>query len=402
MKQLSLNGVLVGCAVLGLATSACAQDWPQWRGPNRDNKVTGFTAPQAWPKELTKKWATNVGAGDASPALVGDKLYVFARQDSDEVISCLDAATGKVLWQDKYASQPATAPAGGIHAGPRSTPAVAEGKVCTLGVRGVLSCLDAATGKVLWRKELGGYPKFFVSSSPLIVDGKCIAFVGALTAFGLDDGEVKWKWDGGRPAYGSPVLMTVDGTKQLVTPAVRSLVGINVADGKLLWQVPFTGKYNSSTPVIDGQTVIYSNPGGGTAAYQVEKTNDGFAAKELWKKSQAANQYNTPVLRDGLLFGLAPAGRRATNFFCMSARTGDVLWTDNVPRGECGAVLNAGGVLLALTSDTHLVAFQPSDKGYTEVARFTVADSPTWAAPIIAGNRVFVKDQDTLTLWTIN
>src|SRR5262249_7203094 len=153
-----------------------------------------------------------------------------------------------------------------------------------------------------------------------------------------------------------------------------------------------------------GTTLICSGPNAGTVAFAIEKQGDGFAAKQLWKKPQAAGIYNTPVLKDGLLFGLATGGqggqggrggRRggmgrggATNLFCMNAQTGDVLWTDKAPRGECGEILNAGPVLLALTSDSQLFAFKPSNKGYMEVARFKVADSPTWASPIIAGNRV--------------
>jgi outer membrane protein assembly factor BamB len=401
MNNVKPNGVLAGCVVLLGATCACAEDWPQWRGPHRDNKVAGFTAPQTWPKELTRQWSAKVGAGDSSPVLVGNKVYAFGRQNGDEVILCLGAASGEIKWQDKYKAKPATPPAGGIHAGPRSTPAVAEGKVCTYGVRGALSCLDAATGKVVWRKEPQGYPRFFAASSPLIVDGKCIVYAGALTAFDLASGDVKWTWGGEGPAYGSPVLMTVGGVKQVVTPTARSLVGVNVSDGKLLWQVPFRGKYNSATPVIDGQTVIYSNPGGGTAAYQVEKKGDGFAAAPLWKMPLAASQYNTPVLKDGLLFGLTAAGRGASTLFCMDARTGDVHWRDATRRGDCGTILDAGPVLLALTSNSVLFAFEPSGKGFKEVTHYRVADAPTWAAPIVAGNRVFVKGGDTLMLWKI-
>jgi outer membrane protein assembly factor BamB len=135
---------------------------------------------------------------------------------------------------------------------------------------------------------------------------------------------------------------------------------------------------------------------GSGRALQIEKQGDGFAAKELWK-GESPNQFNTPVLKDGLLFGLS--GRRS--FFCMNAQAGDVLWTDTIQRGECGAVLDAGSVLLALTSDAELVAFKPSNKEYTELARIKVADTPTWAYPIIAGHRVFVKDRETLTLWTL-
>jgi outer membrane protein assembly factor BamB len=391
-----LIGMGVGGLALFLVSGAFAADWPQWRGPNRDNKVAGFTAPATWPKELTQKWKTPVGLGDASPALVGAKLYVFTRQGDDEVTSCLDAASGMELWKDKYAAVAVAGPAGG-HAGPRSSPAVAAGKVCTLGVGGVLSCLDAATGKVVWRKDSKAWPDFYTSSSPIIVDGKCIAHLGgrgsgAIIAYDLASGEEKWKWAGEGPSYGSPVLMTVDGTKQIVTLTEKSLVGIGVADGKLLLQVPFSaGRYNMSTPIVDGQTVI-----GSGRALQIEKQGDGFAAKELWK-GESPNQFNTPVLKDGLLFGLS--GRRS--FFCMNAQAGDVLWTDTIQRGECGAVLDAGSVLLALTSDAELVAFKPSNKEYTELARIKVADTPTWAYPIIAGHRVFVKDRETLTLWTL-
>jgi outer membrane protein assembly factor BamB len=178
-------------------------------------------------------------------------------------------------------------------------------------------------------------------------------------------------------------------------------VGIGLADGKLLWQFPFQPKYNNGTPIIDGQTVIFSGQGVGTVALKIEKEGDKFVAKELWKKTFAPHQYNTPVLKDGLLYGLAPAGRAATNIFCMDAKTGDLLWTDKTARGECGTILDAGSVLLCLTSNSELIAFKPSNKEYMEVAKFKVADSPTWAYPIISGNRVFVKDRDSVTLWTI-
>lgn len=395
-------GVLVGCVLLLGASAACGQDWPQWRGPNRDNKVTGFTVPATWPKELTKKWKTTVGGGDSSPTLVGDKVYVFARQGGDEVTWCLDAASGKEVWKDKFATQEATKAAGGIHAGPRATPAVAEGKVCTFGVRGIVSCLDAATGKVVWRKDTKDYPTFFTAASPLIVDGKCITYIGGtssgeIVAYDLATGEAKWKWSGDPPSYGSPAVLAVDGVKQLATLTKSSLVGISMADGKLLWKVSFGAKYNNSTPIIDGQTVICSSPGPGTVAFKIEKEGDKFTAKQLWKSTKSSHQYNTPVLKDGLIYGITPA----KSFFCMDAKTGDVLWTDQAKRGECGTVLDAGGVLLALTSDKNLVAFTPSNKEYKEVAKFAVAESATWANPIVSGNRVFVKDQTSVALWTI-
>ncbi|MHB8520065.1 MAG: PQQ-binding-like beta-propeller repeat protein [Limisphaerales bacterium] len=397
---------MVGCVMLLSAGTVPAQDWPQWRGPHRDGKVDGFTAPQKWPDTLTQKWKTTVGLGDATPALVGDRLYVFARQDTDEVVLCLNAADGKEVWRDKYAAQAVTGPAS-PHPGPRSSPTVADGKVITLGVGGVLSCLDAATGKELWRKD--EFPKivpsFFAAMSPIVVNGMCIAHLGgkdeaAVIAFDLATGAQKWKWSGDGPSYASPVLLTVDGAQQLVVQTQKSLIGLGLADGKLLWQVAAPAQrmaQNAATPVVDGQTVFYTGSGSGTKAVKIEKQGDGFAAKELWSNDKLGTTFNTPVLKDGLLFGLSDRG----NFFCINAQTGEAAWTDTAKRDRFGATLDAGSVILALPGNSELIAFKPSGKQYEELAKIKVADTPTYAHPLIAGNKVFVKDKETLTLWTI-
>ena len=232
----SMTAVLVGGVMLFSANCVRADDWPQWRGPNRDNKVTGFTQPKSWPKELTQKWKVTVGLGDASPILVGDKVYVFTRQGGDEVTLCLDAAKGTELWRDKYPTREVTG-AAGRHPGPRSSPTAADGKVCTLGVAGVLSCLDADKGTVVWRKDSKEWPNFYTSSSPMIVDGMCVAQLGTnregeLVAYDLASGDEKWKWSGDGVGYASPVLLSVGGTKQIVILTSQSVVGVGAADGK--------------------------------------------------------------------------------------------------------------------------------------------------------------------------
>lgn len=397
-----------GCVILVLAGGVLAQDWPQWRGPHRDGKVAGFTAPQQWPTELTQKWTATVGQGDATPALVGDRLYVFARQGGDEVTLCLNAGDGKEVWRDAYAAQEVTG-AAARHPGPRSSPAVADGKVVTLGVGGVVSCLDAASGKVLWRKDPFPkiVPRFFTSTSPIIVDGMAIAHLGgqgngALIAFDLASGEEKWRWGGEGPEYASPVLLTVAGTRQIVTLSEKSIVGVGAADGKLLWQLPFVpaGRaYNAATPIVDGQTVIYTGAGRGTKAVKIDKQGDGFVAKELWSNPDLAPQFNTPVLLNGLLFGLSNTG----NLFCINAQTGRTAWTDATQRDRSGftALVDAGGCLMALPSSSELIIFKPTDKQFEELARIKVAQTPTYAHPVIAGNRIIVKDQDAVTMWTL-
>lgn len=402
--------VLGFTACLGLAVTLDAADWPQWRGPDRSNKLVDFIAPTAWPKELAQKWKTKVGDGVASPVLVGDKIYVHARTGEEEVAYCIEADTGKIVWSEKFATPAPRIPMGGF-TGPRSTPAVADGKLCTFGVNGVVSCHDAKTGKLTWRKETKGTPGFKTSYSPLVADGKCIMHIGGgggfgkgkggggsgeIVAYDLKDGSEKWTWKGDAPAYSSPVLATAKGTKIVVVPTERGVVGVGLADGKLLFQGSSTnGKYgNTVTPIADGDTVYLS----GTLAMKIEADGEKFKLKELWKADQSPHMYNSPTLKDGRIYGMTGSGRGTSYLYCLDARTGDVLWVDKEKRGECGSVLDAGSVLLALSSDSNLLAFKPSDKGYEEIAKIKVSDSPTWAVPIITGKRVFVKDRDSLIL----
>jgi outer membrane protein assembly factor BamB len=274
-------------------------------------------------------------------------------------------------------------------------------------VTGVLSCLNAADGKVVWRKDdyAKAWPRFFTGTSPMIVDGMVVAQVGsesagAIVALDLATGNEKWKWAGEGPMYASPALMTADGVKQVVTLTAKSAVGVAVADGKLLWQVasaPAGMNYNAATPIIDGQTVYITGAGRGTKALKIEKKGDAFAAAELWSAPEAV-QFNSPVLKDGLLFGFTDKGL----LFCINAKDGKNAWTDATNRGRgFAAIVDAGPVLFALPMNSELLVYKPSDKGYEEVAKYKVADTATYAHPLIAGNRIFVKDKDSLTLWTI-
>jgi outer membrane protein assembly factor BamB len=399
-----------------LGSGAQAQDWPQWRGANRDAKVAGFTAPKEWPKELAQKWKVTVGEGVATPALVGDKLYVFTRQGGDEVTLCLNAADGKEVWKDKYEAPEPTKPGRGFNnefVGPRSSPAVAEGKVVTLGAAGTLSCLDAADGKVAWRKaNTKSHPMFFASCSPIIVNGLCVVQTGseesgAIVAYDLADSKEKWKWTADGTAYASPILATIGDVKMIVAETAAKVVGLST-DGKLLWETPFpkAGRsYNACTPMVDGQTIVFSGAGRGTKALKIEKKGDMFTAKELWTNKESGVQFNTPVVKDGLVYGLTSSN----SWFCVNAENGKTGWTTAAPAaggggrmgGGYASVVDAGAVLFGLTPAGKLVVFQPGDKEYKEIANYKVASGDTYAYPIISGNRVFIKDKDSLTLWTI-
>jgi outer membrane protein assembly factor BamB len=407
MANRALLQAAIVIGFLGAAAGAVrAQDWPQWRGANGDAKVAGFKAPKTWPSELTPKWKVAVGLGDTTPALVGDRLFVFSRVETEENVICLNAADGKEIWHQKYEAPRVSGPAAPEHGGPRCSPAVAGGKVVTMGVTGTLTCWKAADGAQLWQKN--GYktwPTFYTGSSPLIMDGMCLAQVGGhldggVAAYDLATGDKKWSWTGAGPGYGSPVMMNVAGTKTIVVCTDKSVVGIILADGKPAWQIPFTARGVtdcSVTPIVDGETLFYAGSGRGMHAVKVAKQEGAFTTTELWTETEVSPQFNTPVLKDGFLYGLSS---RST-FFCINARTGAVAWNEPDNKGQptgYGSVLDAGTLLLALTPKSQLYVFQPGDKSYTELASVKVADSATCAYPVISGNRIFIRDLDSVAL----
>jgi outer membrane protein assembly factor BamB len=404
---------------LALTPALLGADWPQWRGPGRDGVAAGFTAPAAWPKELKKGWSAPVGQGVATPALAGGKLYVFGWEDGQEVLRCLDAATGKELWKDGYKTTPATGGASGYPAA-RGSPAVADGKVVTLGVQGVVSCLDAATGKVLWRKEnTGRVPMFASSCSPLIADGLCVVQVGgdgngAVVAFDLATGAEKWRWASDGTKYASPTVVDVSGLRAVVAETAGTVSAIGLKDGKVLWQESFTSKYNASTPVVVGAAVIYGGAGRANTAVRLERKGDALEAKKLWANDENPVQFASPAVRDGLLYGIAQDG----TVFCIDTAGGKTQWTGRPAAGPAapppmgkfkgkgggggyGSVVVAGPVLFTLTPAGTLAVLDAGRAEYKELAKYKVADGGTYAYPVVDGNRVFIRDRDSVTLWTV-
>jgi len=408
MKRINLLFVaLTGILVISLTTSAFSQEWAQWRGANRDGKVTGFKAPKQWPAELDVKWKVAVGLGDASPVMAGGKLYSFGRVGADEVTMCLDVTTGKEIWQDKYAALSISGPSASVHPGPRSTPAVGEGKILTLGIGGVISCLDASTGKLVWRNEdfTKDLPQFFIGVSPLIANGMCLIHLGGkmkgqVIAFDLKTGSQKWVCDSDGPSYASLAMMTVGGKKQIVDLTSKNLIGIDPENGKILWQFPAPVKgmfYNAPSPVVDGQTVIITGAGQGTVAVQVEKQGDVYAAKELWNNAELGTKWNTPVLKDGFLYGLS----KEKKLYCMNAKTGVTAWVDAKVQNDFGVIVDAGAVLIALPQSSSLVIYKPDDKAYTEVAVIKASDTPTFSYPLLSGKNICVKDKESLVMLAV-
>jgi len=383
-----------------------SQDWPQWRGINRDCVVKGFQAPASWPSELKQQWKVTVGFGDATPVLVGDKIYLNTRQGDNEVILCLNAANGKEIWKNQYSAMAVTGPAAS-HPGPRSTPAVANGKIVTFGATGIISCLDDNTGKVIWRRDNPNHevPQFFTAMSPLIIDNLCIAHVGTkdkgrVLALDLNTGNEKWKWSGDGPSYASPSIMTINGKKHVIIQTEKNLISLSLTDGKLLWQVPTPVQerfYNCVSPYVDGQIIYYTGQGTGMKSIKVEKSGNNYITKELWSNPETGAKWNTPVLKNGFLYGFTDQKR----IYCMNASDGKTAWIDNTVNSDFATLVDCGSVLIGLPSTANLIVFKPDPSAYSEIAKYKVSETAIYAFPVIAENKIYIKDAESLILYNI-
>lgn len=409
MTQVSKKLLLA--PALSLALPLAAQDWPQWRGPSRDGHATSL-ARATWPEALKPAWKVPVGEGHSSPVVAGGSVFVFARRGEDEVLECLDVATGKSQWKQAHPAPYTMHPAAAGHGkGPKATPVVASGRVFTLGIAGTLSAHDAKGGRLLWRRDFSQAfkatsPIYGAAMSPAVDDGRVIAHVGGqndgrLAAFDAATGEERWGWKGDGPGYASPIVATLAGARQVVTQTQTSVVGLGAENGELLWRIPFTTAYdqNAVTPLIDGDVVYYSGLDKGVTATRIVKRGAAFAADTLWTNAEVASYMSTPVLEGGVLYGLSH--KRKGQLFALDAGSGRTLWLSEGRVGDNAALVGLGKTLLALTTEAALIVAKPDPAAYSVLRSYTVADTPTWAHPAPAGAGILVKDRASLALWRI-
>ena len=411
MRRRIVTTILLA-AVCGLSP-AIAQvsntDWPQWRGSNRDGAAT-FSIPATWPERLNQKWKVEVGIGYAAPLVAGDRVYTFSRQNEDEVMRALDAATGKTIWETKYnATFKANPAATGKHGtGPKSTPTFAEGRIYSHGMNGVVTAFDAATGKQLWQTAP---PKtqtlYHTGMSPIVDRGLVIVHVGgqndgALTAFDARSGEVKWAWTGDGPAYGSPIIVELGGTRQVITMTQDNLVGVDVSNGQLLWKRPYSVRAtrNAVTPIVHNQIVIVSGLGMPVTGFRVFNKSGQWSTEDVWVNNDVTMDMSTGVVIGNSLFGFS--ARNSGQYFALDANTGQTLWLSEARIAENAAVVRSGDLWFALNTEAKLLVARANPKQFEILKTYEVADTATWAQPVLSGQRVFIKDLSTISLWTLN
>lgn len=396
--------MIISVMLLALAQSSLAQDWPQWRGPNRDGVVPAAHAPKSWPDSLRRVWRVEIGEGYSSPIVANGRVFVHSRRDPEELVSALELTSGKILWQQKY---PATFEknryATKMAKGPNATPLVAGNRLFTLGVTGVLTAWDAATGRQLWRNDFSKTvetSKLFcgASASPLLLDNRIVVQIGSdihggkILSLDPANGATKWEWNGHGPGYASPVVFDIAGTAQIVTMTDSSIVGLDAKTGKQLWYVPFLDEWheNITTPVWTGSLLIVSGTRQGTHAYSLEQSNGQWRANEVWKNSEVAMYMSSPVLGDGLIYGHSV--RQKGQFVALDPKSGALRWATTGREGWHASVLLTPQHLVYLTNSAELIVARRDTASFEIEQRYHVAEGETFAMPVLLSADILVRD----------
>lgn len=403
----------LSCSVmLQTLTGAERLDWPQWRGPDRTgiSKETGLL--KEWPKEGPKVlWKIeNLGPAYSAVTVARGRIFTQGTKDGDEAIFALDLKTGETLW--------AVSPNGGTPPfeekrgnGARGSSTILGDDVYTEGGTGIVTCLDFESGKQKWSRDFvkefdTEVPKWGYCESPLIDGDKLIVTPGgaegAIVALNRMTGETLWSSkEVTDPAhYSSPILAVVDGVPQYIQFLSTRVVGVAAADGKFLWD--YAGSANKTanvcTPIIQDHSVFTSSAyGTGGGLVELEKTGDTFKAEEKYFDKSMANHHGGIILYDGFLYGF---GGEA--LICMNFKTGEIAWK-NRSVGK-GSLTYADGHFYCLGEKQVLGLVEANPKEYIEKGQIELPESgrPSWAHPVVAQGRLFIRDQGTLTCYDIS
>ncbi len=392
-----------------LNSSAFAQDWPQWRGPERDGVLAASHVPASWPDSLRRVWRIEIGEGYSSPVVANGRVFVHSRLDPEELVAAIDFKTGSVLWRKNYpAAFEKNRYMGRMAKGPNATPLALGNRLFTLGVTGVLIAWEAATGRELWRKDYSKIvetSKLFcgTSASPLALDGLVIIQVGSdihggrLLALEPAQGNVKWEWRGHGPGYASPMVFDIAGAKQIVTLTDSSIVGLAAKNGAQLWQVPFLDDWheNIATPLWTGAHLVISGTRQGMHAYALAEKNGAWQATEVWKNDEAAIYMSSPVLGDGLIYG--HSAKRKGMFFALEAATGAIRWATEGREGWHASVLLAPQHVLYFSNEGNLLVARRNAAAFEIVKKYVFAEAETFTLPALLGNDMIVREANSLT-----
>jgi len=381
-------------------------DWPQWLGPNRDGSSSESLNP--WTTSPRVVWKQRVGEGHSSPVVADGRVYLLAKEPNREaeVLLAFDAETGWELWKSSYDRAPFKSIFGN---GPRSTPAVVNGKVYSMGATGIVRCSDTATGKLVWQVDTAQAfhaPQLFfgASCSPLVIDGRILLNVGgknsALVALDAGTGKTLWATLDDGAGYSSPISFDTAGTRQAIFLTPKAILSIDPAQGHPLWRYAFADLLGeaSATPVFAHGVVVGSTITLGAVAIKPPASAGELQA--VWKNPELTSYFSTPVpVKDQLYMVTGtkpPAINVEATLHCVDPASGKSLWKESRVGKYHASLLRGGNDRLLLMSDSGRMALvAPDANGYREQCSAKVCGE-TWAHPALSGGRLYVRDADSL------
>jgi outer membrane protein assembly factor BamB len=393
----------------GSAESASAHAsrnyWTNFRGPNRDGHYQEMAILTNWPGNgLTPVWKQPVGMGYASFVVADGRAYTIEQRRAQEVVVAYDVATGKEQWTQGWNALYSDSTGDG----PRATPTWDDGRLYALGAQGELRCLDAQSGKTIWRRNIlsenqAGNLPWAMAASPLIVDDKVIVLPGgtggkSVVAYNKISGAPVWKSLDDAQAYVSPMLVSLAGRRQVIVVTSTRVVGLAPENGSLLWSFPWNTSMGINVsqpiPVSANRFFISAGYGKGAALVEVAGSGNSFSARAIWENSSMKNKFNSSVIHQGHAYGLDEG-----ILTCVDVNTGERKWKGG--RYGYGQVLLATGHLIITTENGELVLVKATPAQHSEVARFQAINGKTWNYPAIAGGKLLVRNANEMAAFNI-
>jgi outer membrane protein assembly factor BamB len=381
--------------------------WTDFRGPARDGHYRQREIRTDWPATgLKPLWKEPVGGGYASFVAANGTAFTIEQRGAKEIVAAYEIATGRELWTHGWDALFREMMGGD---GPRATPTWHDGRLYALGATGELRCLDAATGKLLWRTDIlhdagASNLQWGMAAAPLIVDDNVIVTPGgqggkSVVAYNRLTGRQAWSALNDAAAYSSPMLVTLGGIRQILVFSASRLMGITPSRGDLLWEYPWTTQYgvNASQPLLldDRRVFVSTGYGAGAAAIELTPAADGrLSVKELWRTNRMKNQFTSSVLHDGFIYGLDEA-----ILACLDAATGELKWKGG--RYGYGQVALASGHLVVLTEGGELALVRATPQNHQEITRFPAIEGKTWNHPAFSDGFLLVRNLNEMAAFDL-
>lgn len=378
--------------VLAQAGAALGDDWPNWRGPGHDGRSAETDFKTAWEGNLEVVWQREIADGYAGISTSDGRVYTCGTADGNQVLFCLDAETGKTVWQ---------APIEGAYNnnygnGTRGTPTIDGGRVYIMGALGTVACFDASTGSRVWERKYDRVPTWGYSGSVLVQGNLAIVAVGGegggLRALNKKSGKEVWKCGSdGDSGYSTPYPFEFEGKHYVCSFLGSSVVIANIKTGREVFSMPWKTDYkvNASTPIFhDGHLFLSTGYKTGCGLYKLRKKGSKLDAREVWRSKVLMNKFQTPVLYKGKLYSYDQKA-----FHCVDFMTGKQEWRQ---RGKHGTIVLANGHLLALSAQGKLRIAKASPKGFEPTAEAQILDDRCWTVPTLSNGRLYARNHERI------